>query len=72
MINNVLVETLADGNVEARVVWQTLYNRQGVEGCFYGHATYLLRRVGDGFRIRKQHTVLLNDKIDSVLDFYHV
>ena len=72
MINNVLVETLADGNVEARVVWQTLYNRQGVEGCFYGHATYLLRPVGDGFRIRKQHTVLLNDKIDSVLDFYHV
>ncbi|MFX5489421.1 benzoate 1,2-dioxygenase small subunit, partial [Acinetobacter baumannii] len=22
--------------------------------------------------IRRQHSILLNDKIDSVLDFYHV
>ncbi|MEG2433668.1 MAG: benzoate 1,2-dioxygenase small subunit, partial [Acinetobacter sp.] len=39
---------------------------------FYGHATYTLRKDEDSFRIRRQHTVLLNDKIDSVLDFYHV
>lgn len=71
-ISNVRVKELADGLIEAKVVWQTLYNRQGLEGCFYGHATYTLRQTEDSFRIRKQHTVLLNDKIDSVLDFYHV
>ena len=71
-VNNVLVKQLADGNVEAKVAWQTLYNRQGLEGCFYGHATYVLRPVDGSFRIRHQHTLLLNDKIDSVLDFYHV
>ena len=58
--------------IEAKVGWHTLYNRQGLEGSFYGHATYLLRKTEDSFRIRRQHIVLLNDKIDSVLDFYHV
>ncbi|WP_335955900.1 aromatic-ring-hydroxylating dioxygenase subunit beta, partial [Acinetobacter guillouiae] len=64
--------TQEDGLIEAKVSWRTLYNRQGLEGCFYGHATYLLRPTEDSFRIRRQHSVLLNDKIDSVLDFYHV
>lgn len=71
-IQNVQVKSLPDGLIEARVGWSTLYNRQGLEGCFYGHATYLLRPTAEGFRIRRQHTILLNDKIDSVLDFYHV
>ncbi|NCU24206.1 anthranilate 1,2-dioxygenase small subunit [Acinetobacter haemolyticus] len=71
-IQNVQVKPLSDGLVEAKVGWSTLYNRQGLEGCFYGHATYLLRQTDEGFRIRRQHTILLNDKIDSVLDFYHV
>ncbi|MDI9811134.1 aromatic-ring-hydroxylating dioxygenase subunit beta, partial [Acinetobacter baumannii] len=71
-INNIRVKTLEDGLIEAKVAWQTLYNRQGLEGCFYGHATYLLRQTADSFRIRRQHSILLNDKIDSVLDFYHV
>lgn len=71
-IQNVQVKSLPDGLVEARVGWSTLYNRQGLEGCFYGRATYLLRPTAEGFRIRRQHTILLNDKIDSVLDFYHV
>lgn len=71
-INNIRVAQLADGQLEVKVGWNTLYNRQGVEGTFYGHSVYTLRQVEDTFRIRRQHTVLLNDKIDSVLDFYHV
>lgn len=71
-INNVRVAELADDLLEVKVNWQTLFNRQGLEGCFYGRATYILRQVDNSFRIRKQHTILLNDKIDSVLDFYHV
>mgnify|MGYP002714760272 FL=1 len=71
-INNVQVHTREDGLVEAKVTWHTLYNRQGLEGAFYGHATYLLRPTEQSFKIRRQHSILLNDKIDSVLDFYHV
>ena len=33
-INNIRVKTLDDGLIEAKVAWQTLYNRQGLEGCF--------------------------------------
>lgn len=71
-INNVQVHTREDGLIEAKVAWHTLYNRQGFEGAFYGHATYLLRPTEQSFKIRRQHSILLNDKIDSVLDFYHV
>ncbi len=71
-INNVQVQTREDGLIEAKVAWHTLYNRQGLEGAFYGHATYLLRPTEQSFKIRRQHSILLNDKIDSVLDFYHV
>lgn len=71
-IHNVRVKTLEDGMLEVKAGWTTHFNRQGVEGHFYGHVTYLLRQTEDSFRIHKQHTILLNDKIDSVLDFYHV
>ena len=71
-LNNIRVKVLENDLIEAKVGWHTLYNRQGLEGSFYGHATYLMRKTEDSFRIRRQHIVLLNDKIDSVLDFYHV
>ena len=72
-INNIQVKELEDGLLEVRANWNTFYNRQGLEGYFYGLVTYTLRRTADqDFRIRRQHTLLLNDKIDSVLDFYHV
>jgi anthranilate 1,2-dioxygenase (deaminating, decarboxylating) small subunit len=71
-IHNIRVKTLEDGLLEVKAGWSTFYNRQGLEGYFYGHVTYILRPHEDTLRIRKQHTILLNDKIDSVLDFYHV
>ena len=71
-IHNIRVKELQDGLLEVKAGWITHYNRQGLEGCFYGHVTYTLRQTDSSFRIRKQHTILLNDKIDSVLDFYHV
>ncbi|MGN9714446.1 anthranilate 1,2-dioxygenase small subunit [Acinetobacter variabilis] len=72
-INNIQVQHREDGLLEVKANWNTFYNRQGLEGYFYGLVTYILRRTDDGdFRIRRQHTLLLNDKIDSVLDFYHV
>ncbi|MFF7705919.1 anthranilate 1,2-dioxygenase small subunit [Pseudomonas sp. NPDC007930] len=71
-VSNLRVLELPSGELQARVGWQTLYARQGAQGSFFGHATYLLRRDGEGFRIRRKHVLLLNDTIDSVLDFYHL
>ena len=39
---------------------------------FFGRATYRLRWDGGNWRITRKHVLLLNDKINSVLDFYHL
>lgn len=41
-------------------------------GSFFGHATYRLKPHGEAWLIARKHIVLLNDRIDSVLDFYHL
>ncbi|KRP43069.1 anthranilate 1,2-dioxygenase small subunit [Pseudomonas poae] len=71
-INNVRIHPLEGGDLEVRVNWQTLYYRQSLSEHFYGRATYTLRPQGDSWLISKKHSVLLNDKINSVLDFYHI
>lgn len=71
-LTNIRVERGADGLVEARVNWATFYTRFGETGYFYGRAAYTLERHGDGWRIRRQHVLLLNDTVNAVLDFYHL
>lgn len=71
-ISNVRI-SLAEGNdLEVRVNWQTLYYRQATAEYFFGRATYTLRPHGESWLIAKKHTLLLNDTINSVLDFYHI
>lgn len=72
MISNIVVNEQASGELEVKALWQTLYSSRGVQRDFFGRVTYLLKPFNDTFKIHRQHTVLLNDKIDSVLDFYHV
>lgn len=72
LINNVRWAPRDDGQVQAKVNWVTHFHRFGESGYFFGTASYTLRGDGDDWKITRKHTVLLNDKIDSVLDFYHV
>lgn len=72
MINNVQVISEADGVLEVNLNWHTLYHRLGVAESFFGRATYALVRSGSGWKIRRKHVLLLNDTINSVLDFYHL
>lgn len=72
LINNVRWAPRDDGQVQAKVNWVTHFHRFGESGYFFGTANYTLRGDGDDWKITRKHTVLLNDKIDSVLDFYHV
>lgn len=71
-VSNLRLRMLGDNEFEARVAWHTLYTRQGQQSSFFGHCTYRLRQAGETFRIRRKHVLLLNDTIDSVLDFYHL
>lgn len=72
LVNNVRLESLENGDLQAMVNWHTLYHRLQVSEQFFGYATYRLRPVGDSWQISRKHVVLLNDTINSVLDFYHL
>lgn len=72
LISNVRVEALGDAELEVKVNWLTHYYRMQTAEHFFGHATYHLRPEGDTWKITRKHVVLLNDTINSVLDFYHL
>ncbi|BAN47229.1 anthranilate 1,2-dioxygenase small subunit [Metapseudomonas resinovorans] len=71
-ISNVRIEERDDGQLEVKAGWQTLYYRLGQAEHFFGHATYRLKPDGESWKITRKHMVLLNDTINSVLDFYHL
>jgi anthranilate 1,2-dioxygenase (deaminating, decarboxylating) small subunit len=72
LINNVRIAALDDGQLQVRVNWHTLFYRLATAEQFFGRATYHLRPAGDSWKITRKHVVLLNDTINSVLDFYHL
>ncbi|MFC5696639.1 anthranilate 1,2-dioxygenase small subunit [Pseudomonas sp. GCM10022186] len=71
-ISNVRIAERGDGQLEVKANWQTLYYRLGQSEQFFGHATYHLKPVGESWKITRKHMLLLNDTINSVLDFYHL
>ncbi|MBS0429948.1 MAG: anthranilate 1,2-dioxygenase small subunit [Proteobacteria bacterium] len=71
-ISNVTIQEVSDSQLEAKAKWVTHVYRFGQSSYFYGDSTYLLRPTGASWVILKKHVVLMNDTIDSVLDFYHV
>ena len=72
LVNNLRIEPGVNGELEVRLNWHTLFYRQATSEQFYGHATYQLKPVGDSWKITRKHVLLLNDTINSVLDFYHL
>ena len=71
-IGNLRIAELAGGQLQVKANWTTLYHRMGQSEHFFGYATYDLSPSGDSFLITRKHVVLLNDTINSVLDFYHL
>ena len=71
-ISNVRISELGNGQLRVLANWQTLYARLGNSEQFFGHATYHLKPVGESWKITRKHMLLLNDTINSVLDFYHL
>ncbi|RKP49679.1 anthranilate 1,2-dioxygenase small subunit [Pararobbsia silviterrae] len=71
-VSNVRIAPLDDGAYEVKANWATFYSRHGVAEHFFGRATYRLHAAGDGWKIARKHVLLLNDRINAVLDFYHL
>ncbi|PSJ46415.1 anthranilate 1,2-dioxygenase small subunit [Zobellella endophytica] len=72
LVNNLRYRQGEDGRFLVKVNWVTHYYRFGESHHFFGTAHYRLRREGDAWKITYKQSILLNDRIDSVLDFYHV
>lgn len=72
LLNNLRLITVDEAGVEAAVNWHTLYFRLGTAEQMFGRATYRLVKRPEGWRILRKHVLLLNDMINSVLDFYHL
>lgn len=71
-VSNLRVREQDDGDLEVKLNWHTLFYRLTTSEQFYGHATYRLKPHGDSWLIARKHVLLLNDRINSVLDFYHL
>lgn len=72
LISNVRYQELGHDEVEVLYNWVTHYYRFGESAHFFGQAKCKLKTVGTGWRITYKQVIVLNDKIDSVFDFYHV
>ncbi|WP_462380956.1 anthranilate 1,2-dioxygenase small subunit [Pseudomonas sp. Marseille-QA0892] len=73
LISNVRVsESQRQGELIVDANWHTLFYRLGCAEQFFGRASYTLVGHGEARKIRRKHVVLLNDTINSVLDFYHL
>ena len=72
LVTNVMIQEASDSQLEVKAKWVTHYYRFGVAYHFFGEATYTLKPAGNSWVILRKHVLVLNDVIDSVMDFYHV
>lgn len=72
LVSNVIIKEVSDSQVEVSAKWVTNHYRFGIASMFFGDVSYRLRPAGNSWVILRKHVVVLNDTIDSVLDFYHV
>jgi benzoate/toluate 1,2-dioxygenase beta subunit len=66
------VERNADGDIELRSSWTASTVLEGRVATYFGHADYILRQGDGGWCIARKKTVILNDMIHEVVDFYNV
>lgn len=66
------VEETANGRVRARANWNVHSFQEGRTILYYGWSDYELTPDGDGWRISKRKSLVLNDIADTMLDFYMI
>jgi anthranilate 1,2-dioxygenase (deaminating, decarboxylating) small subunit len=72
LIDNVRCQAGADDQLDVSANWVTHFYRFGESRHFFGRASYRLCWQEGQLKIASKHVLVLNDKIDSVLDFYHL
>lgn len=72
MLSNIRPTESTDGTWHVKANWVTHFYRNGDTGCFFGWSEYTLKAGGGPWKILKKKSILLNDRINHVIDFYHV
>jgi benzoate/toluate 1,2-dioxygenase beta subunit len=71
MVTPATMEATPEG-LRVRTHWTVHSVYESRVASYFGHALYELARNASGWLIRSKKTVLLNDRVHEVLDFYNV
>jgi anthranilate 1,2-dioxygenase (deaminating, decarboxylating) small subunit len=71
-VTNVQVLAEEGDTLTVTANWLTFYYRFGEARYFFGRVNYRLLKTAAGWKISYKQAIVLNDKINAVLDFYHV
>ena len=66
------VTTVGNSDIQIDANWMAHSFRLEKSHCFYGQQTHVLRPFGDDLKIISRRTVLNNDIVPDVLDFYSI
>jgi|LNAP01.1.fsa_nt_gb 3-phenylpropionate/cinnamic acid dioxygenase small subunit len=66
------VRRMDDGELQVHGNWTASTGIENRATTYFGNAHYRLRHLDGAWRIAKKKTVILNDMIHEVVDFYHL
>jgi 3-phenylpropionate/cinnamic acid dioxygenase small subunit len=66
------VRRMDDGELQVHGNWTASTGVESRATTYFGNAHYRLRHLDGAWRIAKKKTVILNDMIHEVVDFYHL
>ncbi len=74
MIGNVLVDAASDDSIDGTASWivNEYDPRLSKAHALFGRCEFRLRRIDGGWQIARKKTILLNDLIPTVIDFYNL
>lgn len=71
-ISNIRIVAIDGDEIHVEAGWDTSYVRMEVTNRFFGSVKYHIKKYDADFKIHYKQVILMNDKINSVLDFYHI
>nr|WP_174505881.1 aromatic-ring-hydroxylating dioxygenase subunit beta [Acinetobacter sp. Marseille-Q1620] len=71
-ISNVRILGIEGDEIIVEAGWDTSYIRMEIVNRFFGVVHYRIKRNAEQFKITYKQVILMNDKINAVLDFYHI
>ena len=71
-VSNIRIVKIENDEIFVEAAWDTSYVRMEVVRRFFGQVNYRIQKQTHGFKINYKQVILMNDKINAVLDFYHI